>query len=113
MKAFAIVIEVCVLSWISVVACFGVARDIPWDARLGYRRWWRRTLTALPIAFAFTRLFVAARRRPHQALLGAVDAVYLLGGEKALVFVVVFFAQVEDGASHGETVVGIFLDLLG
>ena len=70
-------------------------------------------MAALPIAIAFTRLFVAARGRPHQALLGAIDAVYLLGGADALVFVVVFFAQVEDGAGHGETVVGVFLDLLG
>lgn len=67
----------------------------------------------MPPALAFTRFFVAARRRTHQALLGAIDAVYLLGGEEALVFVVVFFAQVEDGASHSETVVGVLFDLLG
>lgn len=66
----------------------------------------------LPPAFAFTRFFVA-RRRTHQALFGAIDAVYLFGGEKTLVFVVVLFAQVEDGASHSETVVGVLFDLLG
>lgn len=67
----------------------------------------------LPLALAFTRFFVAAGWRTHQALFGAIDAVYLFGGEKALVFVVVLFAQVEDGASHGETVVGVLFDLLG
>lgn len=67
----------------------------------------------LPPAFAFTRFFVAAGWRTHQALFGAIDAVYLFGGEKTLVFVVVFFAQVENGASHSETVVGVLLDLLG
>lgn len=67
----------------------------------------------LPPAFAFTRFFVAAGWWTHQSLFGAIDAVYLFGGEKALVFVVVLFAQVEDGASHSETVVGVLLDLLG
>lgn len=80
---------------------------------LGYRRRWRRPLAALPLAFAFAGLFVAAGRRTHQALFGAIDAVYLLGSEEALVLVVVLFAQVEYGASHSEAVVCVLFDLLG